>query len=126
MTTIVVNVKKKYLANHDNFEEWLKDSNNLYVGRHGRIFIGSKDNKKIFHFKGSKWKNPFIVGKDGNRQEVYEKYKNALISKELIDIDGDPLIDKIDELKHKKLGCWCHPELCHAHILAELCNKYII
>ena len=51
MKTKVVNVKVKFIRpGYDNLEEWLKGENNYYVGRHGRIFIGSKNEKRIFLF----------------------------------------------------------------------------
>ena len=38
----------------NNFREWLDIENHIYVGRYGRIFIGCKENYKIFHYKASK------------------------------------------------------------------------
>ena len=35
----------------------VKESNDVYIGR------------------GSKWGNPYVIGKDGNRDEVIEKYR---------------------------------------------------
>jgi hypothetical protein len=26
------------------------------------------------------------------------------------------------ELRHKILGCWCHPKACHGDVLAEIAN----
>tara|TARA_B100001094_G_C17530686_1_gene484488 strand:- start:235 stop:510 length:276 start_codon:yes stop_codon:yes gene_type:complete len=40
----------------------LQRDTNEYVGRHGRIFIGLGENKKIFHYNASKWKPPFKIG----------------------------------------------------------------
>src|SRR3990172_454060 len=43
-----------------NLEEWMKDDNNIYVGRAGRIFITDMNGtKRIFHYPSSKWYNPF-------------------------------------------------------------------
>ena len=30
----------------------------------------------IYIGRGSKWGNPFIIGQDGNREEVINKYEN--------------------------------------------------
>lgn len=65
----------------------------------------------------SKWGNPFEMDKDGTRDEVcdhyevYWRYKPSL-QKELA------------ELRGKVLLCWCHPERCHAHFLADEANAH--
>jgi len=60
--------------------------------------------------------NPFIIGKDGDRKTVVDKYRNKLRN----DI---PLMMKARrELKGKRLGCCCEPDLCHGQPLAEVVN----
>ena len=71
----------------------------------------------IYVGRPSKWGNPFIIGKDGTREEVIAKYADWL--------DGmvyNGILD-LDELMGKNLVCWCSPLLCHADILLELANK---
>ena len=58
----VGSIRPKY----NNFRERLKPDNHEYIGRHGRIFIGSGNSREIFHFSSSKWKNPFKIGKRKN------------------------------------------------------------
>jgi len=73
----------------------------------GAIYVG----------RPSKWGNPFIIGRDGTREEVIAKYADwldGMIYNELLDLD---------ELKGKDLVCWCAPLSCHADILLELSNK---
>lgn len=61
--------------------------------------------------------NPFEIGKDGNREEVVEKYAEWVLTQ-------PELLAKIrSELKGKVLGCWCAPKLCHGDIIAELANE---
>lgn len=60
----------------------------------------------------SKWGNPFVIGRDGTRDEVISKYEQYLLSSDL-----DP-----KELKGLKLGCWCKPAACHADVLARYAN----
>ena len=50
-------------SEYDNFREWLGIENHVYIGRHGRIFIGSRENREIFHYVASKWKNPYKIGR---------------------------------------------------------------
>ncbi|MCH7650679.1 MAG: DUF4326 domain-containing protein [Nitrospinae bacterium] len=66
----------------------------------------------------SKWGNPFMIGGDGDRDGVIEKYRsyinhpiNALLKSEII-----------HELKGQVLGCWCKPLDCHGDILAAIAN----
>ena len=66
--------------------------------------------------KASEWGNPFVIGKDGTREEVMLKYRTWLLS-------NTSLLDRIPTLRGKILGCWCSPEACHGDILSELANS---
>ncbi len=70
----------------------------------GAVYIG----------RPSKWGNPYVIGKDGTRNEVIAKYKLHLL------MSG--LVNEVKELKGKDLVCWCAPEPCHGDILLELSN----
>jgi hypothetical protein len=58
----------------------------------------------------------FIVG---SRNEAIERYREWIIEG-----DGKPLLNDLNELKGKKIGCWCKPKSCHGDILVELIKKY--
>lgn len=60
-----------------------------------------------------KWGNPFTIGKDGNREEVIRKFKEWILTQ-------PRLLNDLDELDGKVLGCWCHPKPCHGDVLIEL------
>jgi len=62
------------------------------------------------------WGNPFRIGRDGNRNEVVEKYRAWLLTR-------PELVQQLPTLRGKILGCWCAPKRCHADILVELANK---
>lgn len=64
----------------------------------------------------TKWGNPFIIGKDGTREEVIQKYKEWIC-------EQPHLMNSLHELKGKRLGCWCKPQPCHGDILADLANN---
>lgn len=73
----------------------------------GSIYIG----------RPSKWGNPFIIGKDGNREEVCVKYEKWLEeNKELVEAAKE-------ELKGKDLVCFCAPLSCHGYILLKVANE---
>lgn len=61
----------------------------------------------------SKWGNPFVIGKDGDRDEVILKYQQWLPKQK-------ELMDSLKELNGKRLGCHCDPLPCHGHVLQNL------
>lgn len=72
----------------------------------------------VYIGRPSKWGNPFVIGKDGTREDVIERYKQYLFSRK------DLLMIVKTELRGKDLVCWCSPEACHGDILLELANKH--
>lgn len=66
--------------------------------------------------KGSVWGNPFIIGRDGTRAEVIEKYA-AWLRKQ------PQLVARLPELRGKVLGCHCKPDPCHGDVLAAWANQ---
>lgn len=69
----------------------------------------------IYIGRPSKWGNPFVVGQDGTREEVVQKYREWVVQQ-------PELMDSLNELKGKTLACWCSPLPCHGDVLAELAN----
>jgi Domain of unknown function (DUF4326) len=58
--------------------------------------------------------NPFVIGRDGARDEVVAKYRAWIV--------GQPaLMAALHELRGKNLVC--APERCHADVLLELANR---
>ena len=80
------------------------------------VNIKSGDPYDIYIGRGSKWGNPFYIGKDGTREEVIEKYKNWIPFQH-------HLIRDLHELKDNTLGCYCKPKPCHGDVLVELIEK---
>ena len=116
--TCVCNVKVKFIRpQYQDLSEWMADSNNVYVGRKGIVFI----NGERFPKKDSLWANPYKINKDSTRETVIDRYKKYIIEK--LEND-DKLMEELKLLKGKTLGCWCHPEECHADVLVKLVNEY--
>lgn len=67
------------------------------------------------HFLG----NPFVIGRDGDRKEVIDKYRSWFY----LNLTNKNFSDKVLMLKNKKLGCWCHPLSCHLDIVSEYLNN---
>lgn len=61
--------------------------------------------------------NPFVIGVDGNRNEVIAKYRRYIA----LNIGLRKQI--INELKGKDLVCWCSPKPCHGDVLLEIANE---
>ena len=78
-----------------------------------RVVHCKKEPYDIYIGRGSKWGNPFIIGKDGTREEVIEKYRQHILN-------NFELYNSLYELKDKTLGCWCKPKKCHGDVLREL------
>ncbi|MBW8002636.1 MAG: DUF4326 domain-containing protein [Planctomycetes bacterium] len=84
---------------------------NLRISRHD-IYIG----------RGSKWGNPFVIGRDGNREEVIRKYREWILGRTPSPNHSlPPSIDDIrTELMGQRLGCYCKPQACHGDVLVEI------
>ena len=67
----------------------------------------------IYIGRPSKWGNPFVIGKDGTREEVIEKYRRWLQTR-------PSLLKDLHEIKGKRLGCFCAPLPCHGDVLVAL------
>jgi len=116
MTTNVVNLKVTNLRpKYNNLCEWCQNSDNVYIGRKGIVFI----DKKRYPHESSIWANPFKITNYATRIECLTKYEEY-IRKKIID---EKLEHELKKLKGKTLGCWCKPELCHGDILVKLIDE---
>jgi hypothetical protein len=75
------------------------------------------DRCDVYVGRPSKWGNPFVIGRDGNRKEVIVKYEAWVLGEV-------ELLRCLPELAGKKLGCWCAPQPCHAEVLKELVDSW--
>lgn len=70
-------------------------------------------NGAVYVGRPSKFGNPFVIGRDGDRARVVERYRAYL--------RGSPeLIASLPELRGHDLVCHCAPLACHADVLLEL------
>lgn len=74
----------------------------------------------VYVGRPSKWGNPFIIGRDGERAECVEKFRTMLQQPDTFWSVKRAEIRA--ELKGKDLVCWCAPKPCHADILLEIAN----
>lgn len=69
----------------------------------------------VYIGRPSKWGNPFVIGRDGTRPQVIERYERWL--------DAQPeLLAALPQLTGRTPGCWCASPPCHGDVLARLAN----
>ena len=89
MKTTIVNIKNSQY--------------NIYIGRAGNGYDGY-------------FGNPFIIGKDGDRQNVVRLYRDYFYKR----LRNDPSFAvRIEALKGKILGCFCKPDICHGDVIID-------
>ena len=75
----------------------------------GSVYIG----------RPSRWGNPYVIGKDGNRKEVVEKYTVYLADKLLN--DKEFVADLKELCKAPGLVGYCKPAECHGdHLVSAM------
>lgn len=93
----------------------------------GVVYIGRAMPR--FRIKGSRWGNPFKVGDRSGIVGVLRDYTDYIL--ELLEPDalqireGEPAVLNLDELRGRKLACWCKGKKdprCHGDILAALAD----
>lgn len=84
------------------------------------VYIGRRNPRK--GLPQSKWANPFVIGKDGDRDAVLRKYRDYVPTQ-------PHLVAALHELEGQVLGCWCldkpvsyvrEVKECHGEILMEM------
>ena len=80
----------------------------------------------VYIGRGSKWGNPFSYSygtmarfKVDTRQEAIEAYRQWILTQR-------ELLNSLQELKGKVLGCFFKPLDCHGDVLIELIEKQLI
>jgi len=86
---------------------------NLHRGQKYDVYVGRP--RAGQSTSSAPWGNPFVLGQDGNREQVIAKYREWLPQQA-------ELMRRLPELKGKVLGCFCAPLPCHADVLAEFAN----
>lgn len=85
---------------------------NMRAGAHLRLWRwAERAGLAVRIDRRSPWANPFVVGRDGDRAAVIDRYRRRLH-------DTPELLDVVAELEGRVLGCWCAPQPCHGDVLA--------
>ncbi len=83
------------------------------------VYIGRTKNNEP-----GEWGNPWIIGPDGTREEVIEKYRQNFQEK----VKNQEFVEKVLKLKNKTLGCFCKTKdrpntPCHGDVIKEFLDK---
>ena len=87
---------------------------NITSGEAFDVYVGRAAPRR--GLKASRFANPFVIGRDGDRGEVIERYRAWLAER-------PDLLAEVRGLRGLRLACWCAPKACHADVLAELANR---
>lgn len=104
-----------------DLEQWCAIPGNYLATRNGRVFIGSGQEKHIFHYPKSPLCNPFKVTKDTPLEQSLKLYEEHLRN-------NVPKEEVLKLLEYSAVGCFCNMEnSCHVDIilkyLRELCAE---
>jgi hypothetical protein len=89
-----------------------------------RVVHCNKELYDIYIGRPSIWGNPYTHIKDKttkaqfivkSREEAIQKYREWIVTQ-------PELMQQIESLRGKVLGCWCKPKSCHGDVLIELLN----
>jgi len=87
-----------------------------------RVVHCQKEKFDVYIGRPSKWGNPFshldVKGttKCSSREEAISLYENYVRN-------NPDLMNSLDELEWKVLGCWCKPKACHGDVLLKLLRE---
>lgn len=81
-----------------------------------KIVHCQREKYDIYIGRPSRWGNPYSIGVDGSRKEVIKKYKKWILN-------YPSLLNDLEALRGKILGCWCSPKPCHGDVLIELLER---
>jgi hypothetical protein len=60
--------------------------------------------------------NPYVIGSDGDRDEVIRKFRMYFYQRLKIDPEFKT---KVEALRGRTLGCYCAPLSCHGDVILE-------
>jgi len=90
----------------------------INVGVTSVVNVNKGEKHDVYIGRGSPWGNPYVIGADGDRDEVIRKFKYDF-DRGFLKISKEDVI----RLKGKVLGCHCKPAACHGDVIAEYLNS---
>lgn len=84
-----------------------------------RVVNIRKEEYDVYIGRGSGWGNPFVIGKDGNREEVINKFLDLMLER-MSGSEREFWLGELEKLEGKTLGCFCSPLPCHGDVIVSL------
>ena len=82
-----------------------------------RVHCKSGKPYDVYIGRPSQFGNPYVIGRDGTREEVITKYRIWIRQQK-------HLTDAVRMLYGKTLACWCFDnQACHGDVLIEYCEE---
>lgn len=73
---------------------------------------GTAPSGAVYIGRGSPWGNPYVIGKDGTRDDVCDLFEKNIL----------PTLD-VSKLAGKHLICFCAPHRCHGDAILKKANN---
>ncbi len=94
-----------------------------------RTFKQKEDDLTFYVGRPTFFGNPYVIGKDGTREEVVQKYKTKFFIPLLLKGDFYVMyilktLAAIAKMKNLYLVCWCAPKACHGDVIKEFLDRY--
>lgn len=91
---------------------------NLHKGVDEALLAWAQGEGRLLRIdRQSPFGNPFEMPDDGGRDDVIEKFAKFYWPHK------PELLRQASEHAGKVLACWCYPERCHGHVIAETINR---
>lgn len=65
-------------------------------------YHGTAPSGSVYIGRGSPYGNPFVIGRDGDRDEVCDRFRDEAL----------PVMD-LSDLRGRDVVCFCAPKRCH-------------
>ena len=78
-----------------------------------------KERYDVYIGRPSIWGNPYIIGRDGTREQVVQQFREYFRKR-------DDLHHQLNSLRGLTLGCWCSPHPCHGDVLVEYLTNPVV
>lgn len=78
-----------------------------------RVVNRRREREEAYIGRGSMFGNPFVIGRDGSREDVIVKYIRWFEQRL-----SDPGFEQaVERLRGRVLGCYCRPLACHGQVI---------
>lgn len=96
------------------------DGTIAYLPDGTRVVNVKVEQHDVYIGRGTKWGNPFSHKKGTRAKEVVGSVEEAIRRYRAHIAKRPDLLDALQELRGKRLGCSCKPGPCHGDVLLEL------